>query len=144
MTKPNQPLKPHNNVPTQLKGGVFAVVGLGLILGVCAWCVSNEHFIRTAARAPGIVTKLNAGGSHPEISFTAASGEVVDYPQGGMILGYHAGQHVTVLYNPRDPSGSPCLDTIPALWFDQGMLLLMGLVFSSIGLSLVFGPKEEV
>ena len=112
--------------------------------GVCLWCISNLHFIQTAARAPGIVTKLNAGGSHPEVSFTAASGEVVDYPQGGMISGYHTGQHVTVLYNPRDPSDSPCLDTIPALWFDQGMLLLMGLAFLIIGLYLVFGPKEEV
>ena len=135
--------KPRNDLLTRLKGGVFAVVGLGLTVGVCAWSVSSLHFIRCAARAPGIVTKLNAGGSHPEVSFTAASGEVVDYPQGGMILGYHAGQPVTVLYDPHHPRDSPCLDTIPALWFDQGMLLLMGIVFLSIGLHLAFGPKED-
>ena len=138
-----QPPKPRNDLLTRLKGGVFAVVGLCLTIGVCAWSVSNLHFIRTAARAPGIVTRLNAGGAHPEISFTAASGQVVDYPQGGMIGWYRTGQHVWVLYNRRDPGDSPCLDTIPALWFDGGMLLLMGLVFLSMGLFLAFGPKEE-
>ena len=135
--------KPRNDLPTRAKGGLFAVVGLGLTVGVCAWSFANARFIQSAGRAPGVVTRLNAGGSHPEISFTAKSGEVVDYPQGGMIWGYRPGRHVFVLYNPRNPSDSPCLDTIPALWFDQGMLLLLGLVFLSIGSYLAFGPKES-
>ena len=138
-----QPGKPRNDLSTRLKGGVFTVAGLGLTIGGCAWCLSTANFIRSASQAPGIVTRLNAGGSHPEISFTAASGQVVDYPQGGMIWGYRTGQPVSILYNPRDPSDSPCLNTIPALWFFQGMTLLLGLIFSSTGLYLAFGPKEE-
>ena len=135
--------KQRNDLPTRAKGGLFTMVGLVLTVGVCTWSLANARFIRSAGRAPGIVTRLNAGGSHPEISFTAKSGEVIDYPQGGMIWGYRAGQHVFVLYDLRDPSDSPCLDTIPALWFDQGMLLLLGIVFVSIGSYLAFGPKEE-
>lgn len=135
--------KERNDLPTRLKGGLFAVVGLGLIIGVIAWCVSTANFIRSAARAPGVVTRLNAGGSHPEIQFTVASGEVVTYPQGGIIWGYHTGERVWVLYDPRSPNSDPTLDTIPALWFDQGMMLLMGLVFLSIGLWTAFGPKED-
>lgn len=136
--------KQRNDLPTRLKGGLFAVIGLGLMIGVIAWCVSTARFIRTAARAPGVVTHLNAGGAHPEIKFTAASGKVVDYPQGGMIWGYHRGERVRVLYDPHRPSDSPVLDTIPALWFDQGMMLLLGLVFLSIGLWTAFGPKDDL
>ncbi len=135
--------KERNNLPTRLKGELFAVVGLGLIIGVIAWCVSTAHFVRSAARAPGVVTRLNAGGTHPEIQFTAASGKVVDYPQGGMIWGYHTGERVRVLYDPRCPSDSPSLDTLPALWLGQGMVLLLGIVFCGSGLGLAFGPKED-
>ncbi len=143
MPKASKQPKQRNDLPTRAKGGLFTMVGLVLTVGVCAWSLANARFIRSAGRAPGVVTRLNAGSSHPEISFTAKSGEVIDYPQGGLIWGYRPGQHVFVLYNPHNPSDSPCLDTIPALWFDQGMLLLLGVVFLSIGSYLMFGPKED-
>ena len=139
MTVPKQ----RYDLGTRLKGGVFAVVGLGLAIGVVAWTVSTAQFIKTAGHAPGIVSKLNAGGSHPEIVFTAASGQVVSYPQGGMIGGYKTGQHVSVLYNPHNPRLDPCLDTWAALWLDKLMLLGMGLVFLCIGGWQIFGFEEK-
>lgn len=127
---------------TRLKGGVFAVVRLGLTVGVLVWAASTVRFVRTAAHAPSVVSRLNAGGAHPEIVFTAASGQIVSYPQGGMIADYRAGQRVGVLYNPRRPSESPCLNTWPALWLDKVMLLLMGLLFCGIGGWLALGREE--
>ena len=135
--------RPRNDLPTRLKGGLFAVVGLGVMCGAGAGAVSTHNFVRSAAHAPGIVTRLNAGGSHPEIRFTAALGRIVSYPQGGMISGYHPGERVSVLYDPRDPSDSPCLDAFGTLWLGWIMLALLGTVFVSTGSLAVFGRKEE-
>lgn len=100
-----------------------------------------RRFVQAASRAPGVVSRLNAGGSHPEIRFPAASGEVVDYPQGGMIGGYHLGDRVSVLYDPRRPSDGPCVDAPGALWLNTGMLFGLGAVFTGVGLSRFAGSR---
>ena len=133
--------KQPNDLPARLVGGFFALIGLGLLLGAFSDLSSTRHFLRSAARVPGVVSRLNAGGSHPQIQFTAASGEVVGYPQGGMIWGYRAGDRVTVLYDPRQPDSDPHLDTPGVLWFDTGMLFLLGGVFTGIGLSRALGSR---
>ncbi len=135
--------KPRNDLPTRLKGGVFAVVGLSVIAGASAGAVSTHHFVQTAAHAPGVVTKLNAGGVHPEVQFTSASGRVVSYPQGGMIKSYRTGERVTVLYDPGAPSLDPHRDTFGALWLDWISLFGLGAVFVGIGLLLAFGRQQE-
>ena len=134
------PKKP--NLGDRLKGGVFAVVGLGVMVGVGFGAASTRRFVQSAAHAPGVVTRLNAGGSHPEIRFTAAAGQIVSYPQGGMISGYYPGERVSVLYDPRDPSDSPCLNAFGALWLGWIMLLGLGAAFVGAGSLLMFGKKE--
>ena len=128
---------------TWLKGGVFALAGLGVIAGASAGAVSTRGFLHTAARVPGVVTRLNAGGFHPEIQFTTALGQVVSYPQGGMIKSYHAGERVSVFYNPSLPSRDPRLDTFGSLWLDWIMLGLMGIIFVGIGAFLMLGKEEQ-
>ena len=130
-----------NDLPARLVGGLFALVGLGLICGAVAETSATRRFVRSAARAPGVVSRLNAGGAHPQIQFTAASGEVVGYPQGGMIWGYHAGDRVSVLYDPHRPDNDPRLDTPNVLWFDTGMLFALGAVFTGVGLSRTLGSR---
>ena len=131
------------NLGDRLKGGVFAVVGLGVITGAAFGAVSTHHFVQMAAHAPGVVTRLNAGGSHPEIRFTAAAGQIVSYPQSGMISGYRPGERVSVLYDPRDPGDSPCLNAFGTLWLDWIMLLGLGAVFVGVGTLLMFGKAKE-
>ena len=131
------------NLGDRLKGGVFAVFGLGVMFGAGVGAVSTRHFVQSAAHAPGVVTRLNAGGSHPEIRFTAAGGQIVSYPQGGMISGYHTGQRVSILYDPRDPSDSPCPSAFGALWLDWIMLFGLGAVFAGVGTLLMFGKAKE-
>jgi len=130
------------SLAARLKGGVFAFAGLCVVCGAVAGVVSTRDFLRTAARAPGIVTRLNAGGFHPEIQFTVASGQRVQYPQGGMIKSYHAGESVFVLYDPHHPGQDPRLDTFGALWMDWITLFGMGAVFIGIGSLLIFGKEE--
>ena len=67
------------------KSIVSTLVGVGLMISAVCWAVFTWQFVTRAASAQGVVVKLNVGGAHPQIRFTAAAGEVVEYPQGGMI-----------------------------------------------------------
>ena len=102
-----------------------ALVGAALAVAAISWGASDRAWVAEAARADGVVTKLNAGGSHPEIEFTSADGERVAYPQGGWIFGFEPGDHVTVLYDARSPADDPEIDRLGALYaFPLGLGVL--------------------
>jgi hypothetical protein len=122
---------------TKLKAWVLMVIGAGLVFAGAATAVSRRSFARAATSATGVVTRLNAGGSHPEIEFTTASGTKVTYPQGGLIFGYRPGQEVRVLYNPQDPAKTACVATFGVLWF-------VPLMLSGIGITLVTGGTASL
>ena len=125
------PVAPRSEDPAlrTLKALVFALAGL-VMLRVAVYCVvSTRDFLARAHVAEGEVVRLNAGGSHPEVRFVTDKGQEVEYPQGGMIGGYHAGDHVTVLYDPENPAMSPVLNTFGALWGFNITDFLMGAVF---------------
>ena len=107
---------------------IFRVAGIGMILFVGVWTFSTYHFIQTASSAPGQVTQLRAGGSHPEIEFLSVEGKTISYPQNGLIFGYRVGDRVSVLYDPQRPYDA-CIDSFGALWGFHVMILFMGLVF---------------
>lgn len=112
-----------------MRGLLFAAVGL-LILAVAAFEVTHRlEFLQVAQAVDGQVERLNAGGSHPQVAFTTATGQRVSYPQGGMIFGYEPGQPVRVLYDPAQPRLEPVLDTFGALWGMTVVWVLLGLAF---------------
>ncbi len=83
------------------------------------WPLEVTHrleFLEVAQAVDGQVERLNAGGSHPQVAFTTATGQRISYPQGGMIFGYEPGQPVRVLYDPARLRLEPVLDTFGALW----------------------------
>ena len=86
-----------------IRSVICGLVGLSLLVIAGYMAYWRYEFLPQAQRAPGVVTKLNAGGSHPEIEFTSADNQVISYPQGGMISGYEVGQPVQVLYLAEDP-----------------------------------------
>jgi len=108
--------------------------------GVVVLCVAagigfaTQRFTSRAARADGVVARLNAGGSHPQIEFTTASGTRVSYPQGGFVFGYRVGQTVQVLYDPDDPDHTARVGTVGALWFVPILLLGIGVAFVLSGI----------
>lgn len=108
---------------------VFTIVGTALMVGALCWAVSTRRFVARAAHAPGTVVKLNAGGSHPEVRFTTVEGQVVEYPQGGMIWSYRVGDQVEVLYAPERPASSAVINQPGALWGFVAMDFLMGAGF---------------
>ena len=111
-----------------LKAVVFTVAGVGLMVAAVWSAASTWRFVAHAVAVPGTVIRLNAGGAHPEVRFTTATNQVIDYPQGGMIWGYRVGDQVTVLYDPNDPA-QPIINTRGALWGFTAMNFLLGAVF---------------
>lgn len=123
------------SIGERLLGLLFALIGIAL-LGIAVHIVlDRREFLAHAQIADGIVTRLNAGGSHPEIAFTTRRGERVSYPQGGFIAGYRPGQQVQVRYLPERPAASALVDDRGALWGTSAMVGAMGLVFALLGLT---------
>jgi hypothetical protein len=109
----------------------LVVVGCGLVALVTG--LSQAAFVSRAATAQGVVARLNAGGSHPEIAFEVG-GRHFEYPQGGLIFGYRPGEAVEVLYDPANPAHA-CLQSAGALWFVPGLMTVIGLVWVAAILS---------
>ena len=120
---------PDNKALRAVKSAVFTLVGVALLISAVGWAVSTRRFVARAATTPGVVIRLNAGGSHPEVRFTSAAGHVIEYPQGGMIWGYRVGDTVEVLYKPDNPTGSAVINRPGALWGLVAMDFLLGAGF---------------
>jgi hypothetical protein len=109
------------------------LIGVFLLVSAVYAGIRVEHFVGSAERADGVVTKLDGGGNHPEIEFQLPSGTKITYPQGGLIFGYDVGDHVTVLYDPGSPSKTARLSSIGALWPLPIILSFIALLFMSLG-----------
>ncbi|WP_210640871.1 MULTISPECIES: DUF3592 domain-containing protein [unclassified Pseudomonas] len=118
-----------------LLGLLFALIGIVLLGITVNLTLERREFLARAQTADGIVSRLNAGGSHPEIAFTAGTGEKISYPQGGLIFGYREGQSVRVHYLPEQPASSAIVDDPGALWGPSGLLGCLGLMFTIAGLA---------
>jgi len=103
-------------------------VALAALVAAGGTSLSARDFVRSTERAEGVVAYLRAGDSHPQIQFTTASGETVSYPQNGWIWGYHAGDRVTVLYNPRRPRDAE-IDVFGAIWSIPMLFAALGAFF---------------
>ena len=108
---------------------ILSAAGIILLLAAGLTALATGRFVRTASLAAGVVERLNAGGSHPQIRFSTAAGQTVSYPQGGLIFGYHPGDRVRVRYLPTDPGKAACLDVFGALWFAPMLLAVLGILF---------------
>lgn len=95
---------------------LFVVLGAILIFAGFRAVRESVGIVRHDSVASGFVSRLNAGGSHPQIQFRTGSGEIVSYPQGGMVFGYRKGEAVKVLYDPREPSAGPIVKAFWPLW----------------------------
>ncbi len=125
-----------------LRAGVLALVGAALLLAAAALAWRTHGFLARAQSAPGVVTRLLAGPSHPQVRFTTAAGETVETPQGGLIFGYAPGRAVRVRYDPAEPRASARLDDAGALWGPALLLAAIGLaLLAAGGLPLLQGSR---
>ena len=113
----------------------FLGMGAGLLIAGITTGVMRLRFVRQATTCDGVVVRLNAGGSHPQIEFTTRAQEKISYPQGGFIFGYKPGDRVTVLYDPRDAHGTACVSAPGALWFTTLLLCALGVFLAAVGVA---------
>lgn len=114
------------------KALLFTCLGVAIMLASVAWAVSVWGFAVNASSAHGVVTSLNAGGSHPQVRFTTAAGEVVEYAQNGLIFGYQVGDDVVVIYDPQRPTKA-IVNTFGARWGFAVLGFMMGAAFVGMG-----------
>lgn len=122
-------------------GGIFVfLVSLCLFL----WCfvsIKNQlDFIKSAARADGVVVRQTSGKRHVLVRFNTAKGELIEYHQNGGIS-YEAGAKVTVLYHADDPRDGPSTDAFGALWRSSIMLFGTGIFTLLLSWLTIFKPE---
>ena len=117
-----------------MKALIFLVCGLCLLAGAIWSGLSFAQFLREAARAPGRVVALNAGGSPPQIIFALPDGRRVSYPQGGWIGGYKVDDAVTVHYRVNAPTRTATVDAVGALWTWPIACAVLGALFTLLGI----------
>ncbi len=122
-------------------GIALLLIGAGMLIAAVFVAMNIRSFVSSSATATGVVIRLNAGGSHPEIRFTTSHGEVIEYPQGGMIFGYEPGQQVRVIYDPARPRQSATIDALGALWFAPLLLLFFGITLVVFGAMAALGSR---
>lgn len=133
-----------SNSPPNLLKGLFTCFISAVLFIITGYIAIGQHeFLSHAQKAPGVVKSLNAGGSHPQIEFTSSSGQVVSYPQGGIIFGYEPGQAVEVFYNPETPWRSPEINDVGGLWGMAAMVAVIGLGFLWGGAGEIFSLREK-
>lgn len=116
-----------------LRNSIFLVVGL--VFWAVAGYLFNARtdFLAQAQSALGVVSELNAGGSHPQIDFVTADEQHISYPQGGFIFGYQEKQQVQVWYLPAQPFMTAVVQDRGALWGTPIALTVLGLIFCGVG-----------
>ncbi|MDX1586483.1 MAG: DUF3592 domain-containing protein [Balneolaceae bacterium] len=124
-------------------GPVFTFVGLA-ILGLSVYLgMERADFLETALTASGEVTELIESRSddsyvyYPLVEFTVPGREqsvVFRHDSGSNPPSYQVGEVVSVLYDPQNPHNA-IIDGGLFNWFATALTALMGLIFTSVGVS---------
>ncbi|APR34111.1 DUF3592 domain-containing protein [Paraburkholderia sp. SOS3] len=92
-----------------------------LAIGVCASVAAAISiylaidFQLSSVTTAGTVLRLNAGGHHPQIAFTANDGRRYERPT-GTTRSFEAGQTILIRYRPTDPGATAMIDSTVDLW----------------------------
>jgi len=123
-------------------GGVFFVVGMGLLFGGVSWWRSNAAFAAHATSVEGTVSELvyrrsskgNGGTYVPVVDFSTPDGNRIHVTgsSGSNPAAYSRGDKVRVLYDPANPQGAQ-IDSFGERGFGPALLTGLGTVFALVG-----------
>ncbi|SDK06652.1 Protein of unknown function [Pseudomonas delhiensis] len=102
--------------PSPVRIIIIGLIGIAFLIAAASTAMKTIDFLESAEVTPGVVSRLTAGGSHPEIRFTTLSGQQYEFPQGGFIFGYEKGMAVDVYYLPEDPGRTAVIKDPGAIW----------------------------
>jgi hypothetical protein len=124
--------------------GLFAVVGLGLLIGGVVSIQHTRRFLATAISVPGVVTEnvwheSSSGSSkswafYPRILFRTTGGQEISFitDSGSSPPAYRVNEPVTILYDPQQPYHAS-IRSFSDLWLGPTILCGLGIVFCSFG-----------
>ena len=113
---------------------MFAIIGIGLILGGAVWLMAIGNFKKTAVKTEAVITSIKIyEDSDGDTQYDTIAEFTVDgVPYSGYIghvSGMKEGQVVTVYYNPDDPQEfQDSADPIIAVVF-----ICVGILFAFVG-----------
>lgn len=138
-----------------LFGGIFGLVGIGMLVGAAICYINGQKFVAYAMKATGTVLSLernvsrsSKGGTSvtyaPVVQYTAADGDVRTFTSSlsSSPPAYHEGQQVKVLYDPAPPYKAEINDFL-SMHFGTLILGIMGTVFSTIGGFVAFAGSNR-
>jgi len=121
--------------------GLAFLAGLGMLAGTAYIVIDTRRDIATAATADGVVVDLigsrDSDGDtlyYPQVRFVTGAGAPVEFTGsvGSSPAAFDVGEHVTVFYDPADPSDVR-IDSFLQLWFGPLILGIFGTVFTLVG-----------
>jgi len=125
--------------------GIFAVVGMGLLIGGAFAFQHTRRFLATAITAQGVVKENVPHQEHdknnnikwvyyPRISFRTSDGQELSFMSdaGSNPPSYRVNDRVAVVYDPHQPEHAD-VNSFMALWFLPTLLGGMGVLFCSFG-----------
>jgi hypothetical protein len=110
-----------------------------LLIGILIWVAETPfippiyEFVRSSSTATGTVVRLNAGGKHPQIEFTANNGQRVTFSGSSFLHFTEIGEQVDVRYNPARP-GQAFIDGIWSIWGWSVIASAVGFILALAGL----------
>jgi len=123
---------------------LFAIVGLGLLVGAYFAYTSTQNFLQSALTTTGTVTELVRSRSddsytyRPVVEFTTRSGEKIEFTSssGSNPPSYSRGEIVEVFYDQTNPEQAK-INGFFSLWGMSLILAGIGTVFSIFGISII-------
>jgi hypothetical protein len=125
--------------------GLFAVIGLGLLIGGVVSIQQTRRFLATASSVPGVVTENvwredrssnnNTNWAfYPRIRFRTTDGQEITFitNSGSSPPAYRVNEPVTILYDPQQPYHA-YIQSFSELWLLPTILCGLGIVFCSFG-----------
>jgi hypothetical protein len=134
---------------------IFAVVGLGLVVGSVYLGVKRMDFIQNASVAYGSVVGFNSKTSTSDNGTTTTYYPIVEYTPpsqereirfehdiGSSHPGYSRGDEVKVLYAANDP-GDAIIDEGWMNYFGPLIMFAIGSIFALVGISVIIRQRKQ-
>jgi len=123
---------------------LFAIIGLGMLVGSFFLFQNTVSFLDNAVKAQGVVIDLVRSRSSdsttyaPTVRFTTAQGVMIEFTSGTSSNppSYSRGEQVNVLYLESDPDDAK-IDSFFSVWGAAVIVGVIGLVFFLVGLGII-------
>lgn len=112
----------------------YVALAFGIVFSIATTYSVNRtlDFIGSTQTADGVVIATPIGPHHPDVVFTGANGDRIEFSANGDIS-QNVGDRVRVRYRQDDPQHSAKLDTFGSLWGTSLVLLAMAICFVIAG-----------